>query len=518
MLKSIGLKNVRLFKGKTYNFALPKLTVFCGTNSCGKSTILRSLLLLRQSQGIFEKYGKREGMLRFTGTHVDLGSYSSFVSDNEINRNIELSLAIEDMMPTDMASRIARQNKINIEAPRRGKGVPYTLDSTFIFQNINSSGNIGLENDTVPSAQGKLISSIFNVSFGDHQIYSWSVKSSKKEWKDTSYKIRIPEFTMSAFWRRSELAMNKIYTDKTISYDTMLDGLLPAQIMSREQEQERRPGDVFMRNIPYYVRRPLNDFTNALSQINYLAPLRSASSRYYLANYDITPDLDPRGEFLPYVLGGIGFSGLQEVENVLPLNKTVIKQSLSDALNGWLSYIRSGEKINRNSKRDEYKTNSIKGPVVEIDLKSVTGSTKHSIADSGFGYSQILPILVRGLIAKNGSTLIIEQPELHLNPALQVRLADFFIAMVRAGKQVIIETHSEHIVNTIRARSANENDGFISTNSTIYFLDIERGKPLVHELKIHPDGTVPHWPESFFGEAEELAGQLLRAQINFIKK
>jgi predicted ATPase len=122
---------------------------------------------------------------------------------------------------------------------------------------------------------------------------------------------------------------------------------------------------------------------------------------------------------------------------------------------------------------------------------------------------------VGGLLADPGNTFIVEQPELHLNPSLQVRLAEFFISMVRAGKQVLVETHSEHIVNAIRVLTAEDESGFMSERSRIYFIDTSGAKPAVHELSVQKDGTVPEWPRYFFGEAVELTGRLLRAQKRF---
>jgi predicted ATPase len=125
---------------------------------------------------------------------------------------------------------------------------------------------------------------------------------------------------------------------------------------------------------------------------------------------------------------------------------------------------------------------------------------------------------VKGLLAKPGQTLVVEQPELHLNPALQVRLADFLVAMVCAGKQVLIETHSEHIVDAIRVLYVEDETGQLENKCRIFFIDTELDKPSVLQLDIKKDGTVPDWPQHFFGEAASLTGRLLRAQKKFRKK
>ncbi|WP_371418295.1 AAA family ATPase [Anabaena sp. UHCC 0253] len=148
-------------------------------------------------------------------------------------------------------------------------------------------------------------------------------------------------------------------------------------------------------------------------------------------------------------------------------------------------------------------------------MKSPNSGNLYSLADSGFGYSQVLPIVVKGLQAKPGSVLIVEQPELHLNPALQVRLASFFVAMMRADKQILIETHSEHIVNAIRVITAEDESGKLAGKCGIFFIDAESEIPVIHELSIKSDGTIPDLPKHFFGEAISLSGRLLRAQRRF---
>jgi predicted ATPase len=160
----------------------------------------------------------------------------------------------------------------------------------------------------------------------------------------------------------------------------------------------------------------------------------------------------------------------------------------------------------------EFQMDTVSGIVVQLSIRGAGGEGNHSLADSGFGYSQVLPILVRGLLSEVGDTFIVEQPELHLNPALQVRLAYFFLAMAFAGKQLILETHSEHIVNTLRVLAAEDPTKRASSLMSIFFLDAQGGKTNVQDISVRSDGTVPRWPNHFFGEARTLAGRLLRAQ------
>jgi len=86
VINSVSLRNVRVFRREESNFRFGDLCIFCGTNSSGKSSVLKSLLLLRQSQGIEEPVRAQNGLLRFVGTQVDLGKFETFVSDRRTAR------------------------------------------------------------------------------------------------------------------------------------------------------------------------------------------------------------------------------------------------------------------------------------------------------------------------------------------------------------------------------------------------------------------------------------------------
>ncbi|MCH7825949.1 MAG: AAA family ATPase, partial [Acidobacteria bacterium] len=78
-----------------------------------------------------------------------------------------------------------------------------------------------------------------------------------------------------------------------------------------------------------------------------------------------------------------------------------------------------------------------------------TGTTSN-LADTGFGLSQVLPLIVQGYYASKNSLIIAEQPEIHLNPKLQSLLADLFVAIAERRVGVLVETHSEHLLLRLR--------------------------------------------------------------------
>lgn len=143
------------------------------------------------------------------------------------------------------------------------------------------------------------------------------------------------------------------------------------------------------------------------------------------------------------------------------------------------------------------------------------GAMSEVIADPnnvGVGVSQVLPVLWLCLAAPVGSTILIEQPELHLHPAVQNRLAEFFAACVFTGRQIIVETHSEHLVHRLRLLVA---EGHLDPNHELALLYVEPSGygAEVSTIEIAPSGELPHWPKGFFDETELTLTALMRARF-----
>jgi predicted ATPase len=104
------------------------------------------------------------------------------------------------------------------------------------------------------------------------------------------------------------------------------------------------------------------------------------------------------------------------------------------------------------------------------------------------------------LLSEHDATLIFEQPELHLHPKVQSRLADFFLSIIWAGKQCLIETHSEYFINKLRYRAAIQEDGKnqVIGNLKIYFVEKVDGSSVFRELEVSGSGAIVDWPEGFF--------------------
>lgn len=115
----------------------------------------------------------------------------------------------------------------------------------------------------------------------------------------------------------------------------------------------------------------------------------------------------------------------------------------------------------------------------------------------GFGISYALPVIVAGLTARPGDLLVIDSPEAHLHPAAQSAVARFLARVSSCGVQVIVETHSDHVLNGIR-RSVVSGE-VASDTVTIHFL---AGRAEPERITIDQRGRPDHWPAGFFDQME----------------
>ncbi|MDX3802310.1 DUF3696 domain-containing protein [Streptomyces sp. AK04-3B] len=128
-------------------------------------------------------------------------------------------------------------------------------------------------------------------------------------------------------------------------------------------------------------------------------------------------------------------------------------------------------------------------------------------ANTGFGISYALPIIVAGLLAEPGDLLLVENPEAHLHPAGQSRLGRFLARVAGSGAQVLLETHSDHVLNG--ARLAIAQDHILEAPDAIVHYFDDSG---AHAIEINDRGELSHWPEGFFDQIETDLGGLARAR------
>ena len=126
----------------------------------------------------------------------------------------------------------------------------------------------------------------------------------------------------------------------------------------------------------------------------------------------------------------------------------------------------------------------------------------------GFGISYILPIIVQGLYLsilnnRDGQdrVLIVENPEAHLHPYGQSKIGQFLAELRhKGGVQVIVETHSDHVVNGIRLYNLRNNN--IGSPFTMYYFDKQGGKQSIFPIGLDRLGEILDWPKGFFDQAK----------------
>jgi len=139
---------------------------------------------------------------------------------------------------------------------------------------------------------------------------------------------------------------------------------------------------------------------------------------------------------------------------------------------------------------------------VTLGLRTSDDTDFHRPVHVGFGLTQVLPIVVAALSAGKGDLLLIENPEVHLHPAGQGRMGQFLADVARAGVQVIIETHSDHILNGIRR--AVKTGRLAPEQTALYFF-----RPRTSEMAqvdnpiLDASGNIDVWPEGFFDQFDK---------------
>lgn len=199
------------------------------------------------------------------------------------------------------------------------------------------------------------------------------------------------------------------------------------------------------------------------------------------------------GEFALQYLGVFGDEPIANKNIVLEKNTD---STLKDQTRIWLDKIAPGiwPQVIVNS---QLRTSEVRYEFIEG--KDKTGSYKST--NVGFGITYVLPIIVAILSAKKGDLILLENPEAHVHPAGQRALGELIALAGAGGVQLMVETHSDHILNGIRI--AVKNKQITGENVKIAFFYKDMSDSFKHKYtspSILPDGRLDSWPEGFFDE------------------
>jgi predicted ATPase len=246
----------------------------------------------------------------------------------------------------------------------------------------------------------------------------------------------------------------------------------------------------------------LNQFVLAFEylfkHVAYLGPLREYPHRSYLWTQDSPEDVGRKGELaIPALLA----SAQKPISN----GKGVRPTSIGERVSHWLKEMKlidSYELKPIAPHRHDYEMKVKKNPV----------SPEVFITDVGFGVSQVLPVVVLCYHMPEGSIILLEQPEIHLHPSVQAALADLFIEVVsRRDIQIILESHSEHLLRRIQRRIAERS--IDSGQVSLYFCKMEKDASNLEKLQMDEFGNISNWPPDFFGDELGDSYALLQAEM-----
>lgn len=133
-------------------------------------------------------------------------------------------------------------------------------------------------------------------------------------------------------------------------------------------------------------------------------------------------------------------------------------------------------------------------------------------ANTGFGISYALPVVVSGLLASPGSMLIVENPEAHLHPSAQTAIGIFLASVASAGVQVLVETHSENVLNGVRLAALR--DIIPHDDASFMFLSLREGpgQPILHPITMDKAAELTSWPPGFFDQQGADLAEMMKAR------
>lgn len=175
---------------------------------------------------------------------------------------------------------------------------------------------------------------------------------------------------------------------------------------------------------------------------------------------------------------------------------------LIEVVDHWLQYVSPGTHV-------QLETIAAADAVIagfSFDRFGDVTSRRHRATNVGFGLSYSLPVIL-GLLSGPGTLCLVENPESHLHPRGQTRLAELAVRAANQGVQVFVETHSDHFMDGVRIAVR---DGLISPEDTVFhYFEREGNRSVVTSPTVDGEGRLSTWPVGFFDQGEENLARLL---------
>jgi len=220
-----------------------------------------------------------------------------------------------------------------------------------------------------------------------------------------------------------------------------------------------------------------------------------------------------KGEYTAQIISNLNYSYEFKLDEKRTNSEFQKGNRFEHHVNAWLNYILPGVSVI--PYYDE------KTHVARIEIEN-SFSKGNSVVptNTGFGISYVLPIIVSGLIAQQDRFLIVENPEAHLHPSAQSKIGYFLGVIANSGVRVIIETHSDHVINGIQlavAKKAVSNDAVTINFFTLddkTDMETNNNQPEVKPISITEKGELADWPKGFFDQSQIDYSQLIKQGKN----
>ncbi|SDY18403.1 Protein of unknown function [Variovorax sp. YR634] len=389
---------------------LKPVTMLLGTNSSGKSTLIQSLLLLKQTV----RSPDRTVHLNLGGDEVnDLFNFGGF--DDVLNQ----------------AAESPRQFSIGFDFRGRGDSGRVSAGQFDCTYGQTSSGSVAIQTLDLRTDSRR-----FRAIRRDKGAFS----------------IMVDEEVQPRFKGRNYAPERSIAFSADAIADLNQDGPI-------------------VEDLSLAIRRELE-------AISYLGPLRRKPERDY-----------PWNKTKP---GDVGIDGRSAIDALLAsaLLKGDEQNYVVQGVSSWLAKMKLADSL---EVRQQGRSN-------RYELIVHRDGAACNLRDVGIGVSQVLPVLVVAHFAPAGSTIMLEEPEIHLHPLAQSVLAELFVTISRQRKvQFVVETHSEHLFRRMQTLIAKQQ--VKPDQVAMYFVERDRKAAKLRELLLDEFGRVKNWPEGFFGDA-----------------
>lgn len=515
---SIRVENLRSFND-TGEVMIKPITVLVGQNSSGKSTFLRTFPLFKQS---YES--RTRGPILWYGQYVDMGDFitarNKNSDKNEINFHFHFDLT--DRSPPSSRISMGRDKSLNTklmmsvaESSIKGEALirkyklqlsGHTIEMDFkdartvTSLSINSM-NFATEAEEFDLHQGGVLLLLRGQSDRQRAIYGMDFVVDDKI--NTFYNNVKRLLKLYLHGRTSQNKITKLVKRLEVgSAEEMLKNV--QSLPTSTQNWKKRVKDwtiespefvelqnaVLALNLSRIIRICDVNISVFARNVQYIAPLRASAERYYRVQNLSVDQLDHMGQNLPSFLSHLSYRE---------------KVSFSDWMNEHFGF--------------SVKVQSSEGHI-SLGLTGKGASSNYNLADMGFGFSQILPIIIQlwsyiyGRADKQRQVsysarlmpyyLVMEQPELHLHPHLQAYLTDALVSIVENAKErkinlrLIVETHSETIVNRLGENIAEGNIANDDVNVVLFDKKDTDANSTLSFGEYDTEGYLKNWPYGFF--------------------